>query len=130
MTAFRTIDPDTGDYVLQDGLFVQDSYLSTPVFLRLFSHRGTYIDDETYGSRLHELERAKSPESAARLAPSIVLEALQPLIDDGLASSVEVTAETEIRAIDGSSRRGCAIHVVVYDSGDRPYEYDVWQEVS
>ena len=126
---WTTIDPSTGDYVKTSGSFERSDALTTPIWLRLFSRRGSYIDDDQYGSRLHELYRTKSPETAAKLAPDMVREALQPLVDDGLIATLEVTAEPEISAEDGTTRRGVGIEAAIHDSGDRPYRFHVWQEV-
>ncbi len=139
---WTTIDPATGDYVMEVlpyarggvpegefGVFERTDSLATPVFLRLFSQRGSFVDDREFGSRLHELYRMKSPSSAAKLVPDMVREALQPLIDDGLVVRVDTTAEPEITTEDGVTRRGVGFEVVVYDSGDRPYRFRAWQEV-
>lgn len=140
---WTTVDPATGDYVMEVlpdsrggvpdgdnyGSFERTDSLETPVYLRLFSKRGFYIGDDEFGSRLHELYQRKSPTTAAKEAPDMVQEALQPLVDDGLIASLSVTAEPEIVTEDGSRRSGVAIYVDITDSNDRPYRYRVWQEV-
>ncbi len=90
-----------------------DKDLQTAVIISLFANRLAEPDDDidgddrqgwwgdTYatvngsriGSRLWELRRSKQLQSVANLAKQYCLEALQWLIDDQVASSVEVEAE-------------------------------------
>lgn len=123
------IDPATQDLAFTNGRFEHEDDLLTPLFIRLNSWRGSYIDDPEFGSRLYELLSEKSPATAAKKAPDMVREALQPMLDDGRLSKLEVTAETEIRTSGGLTRRGVGIHVVAYEGDERPYRFTVWQEV-
>ena len=67
------IDPETQDYVLEDGHLVRDDGLQGVVYLALFTERGSYPDDPEFGSRLHLLRRRKNPARAALDAPEMVI---------------------------------------------------------
>lgn len=67
--------------------------LLNAVYLRIMTPRGTYWDDETFGSRLHLLRREKDLSNRSVRAKEYVAEALQPLLDDGRADAVETLTE-------------------------------------
>lgn len=93
MDAF--INPLSGDYELLDGRRVMDAAqgLANAVFLRLMTPLGSYWADADLGSRLHELQREKDVARVAKLAKQYAEDALQPLIDDGRATAVEVATQ-------------------------------------
>lgn len=80
------LDHTTGDYT---GERCND--LHNAVFLRLQIRLGTYWANPAMGSRLHELERAKDTHQTRVLAQQYAEQALQPLIDDGRATAIDVT---------------------------------------
>jgi len=80
------IDPITRDY---SGQFTDT--LSNAVYLRLETPLGSYWADPTLGSRLHELAREKDLSRVAKLAQQYAEQALQPLLNDGRAQSINVT---------------------------------------
>lgn len=88
------IDPVTADYVVQAGIPVRDpaNGLANAVYLRLTTPLGSYWADPTLGSRLHELRRYKDVPRAAVLAKQYAEQALQPILDDGRASAIDVQA--------------------------------------
>lgn len=99
----------------RDGNYLTDSGLETAVVLSLFTDRqadeGDEIPDgsevrrgfwadkyleaegDKSGSRLWLLDRSKTTQDPANLAIQYAKEALQWMIDDGLAGSIEVTGE-------------------------------------
>jgi phage gp46-like protein len=83
----RALNPLTGDY---SGEVID--HLGNAVYLRLMTPLGSYWADKTLGSRLHELARAKDVERVRVLAKQYSEQALQPLIDDGRADTIEVVA--------------------------------------
>lgn len=87
--------PLLGDYRLLDGRLVRDTVegLANAVYLRLMTPLGSYWADATLGSRLHELQREKDLARVAKLAQQYAEDALQPIIDDGRAASVEVITQ-------------------------------------
>jgi len=89
------INPLSGDYELLDGRRVMDAAqgLANAVFLRLMTPLGSYWADADLGSRLHELQREKDVARVAKLAKQYAEDALQPLIDDGRATAVEVATQ-------------------------------------
>jgi phage gp46-like protein len=81
------------------------------------------IDNDRIGSRLWLLSRAKLTQETANRAREYALEALQWLIDDGVASRVEVEAERQ-------GQQTLALAVRIYKSdGTVPTDVrftDVW----
>ncbi|AZL61660.1 phage GP46 family protein [Enterobacter asburiae] len=82
------IDPTTGDYTGDSS----DS-LANAVYLRLMTPLGSWWADPTLGSLLHTLRREKDVSRVQKLAVQYSQQALQPIIDDGRAQSISVTAE-------------------------------------
>jgi phage gp46-like protein len=89
------INPVTGDYELLDGAFTRDpgNGLANAVYIRLMTPLGSYWGDAALGSRLHELQREKDLLRVSVLAKQYSEQALQPIIDDGRARSIDVTVE-------------------------------------
>jgi len=117
------IDPSTGDYRHDDdGAFIRDSGLQTAVYMLLTTERGSSIDDPTFGSRIHTLRRHKSPARAALELPDMVAEAMAPALEDGRVS--RVTTEASVR-----DRHTVEAVITVYDSGDTPYQFTLYQPV-
>lgn len=69
-----------GDYEVSGGRLVRDYTVSSRCRMRLSARRGQWAYDPDFGSRLHEV---KAIREARRMALPIVVEALQPLIDEG-----------------------------------------------
>ncbi|EFX7053237.1 hypothetical protein BM640_001258 [Shigella sonnei] len=82
------IDTITGDYngTRTDGL-------ANAVYIRLTTPLGSWWADKTVGSLLHTLQREKDRSRVYTLAKQYSEQALQPLIDDGRAESIRVSAE-------------------------------------
>lgn len=93
MDAF--IDPVTRDYVLEAGTPLRDPAqgLANAVYLRLMTPLKSYWPDETFGSRLHELQREKDLARVALLARQYAEQALAPILLDGRATAIVITAE-------------------------------------
>lgn len=83
----RALNPMTGDY---SGEVID--HLGNAVYLRLMTPLGSWWADPALGSRLHELAREKDVERVRVLARQYSRQALQPLLDDGRADSVDVVA--------------------------------------
>lgn len=83
----RALNPTTGDY---SGDLID--HLGNAVYLRLMTPLGSWWGDPALGSRLHELRREKDVARVRVLARQYSLQALQPLIDDGRADSIDVVA--------------------------------------
>ena len=95
MDAF--IDPATGDYSVAAGSASRDPMggVANAVYLRLMTPLGSYWADPLIGSRLHELQREKDKSRVATLAVQYAEVALKPILDDGDASDIQVTADRE-----------------------------------
>ena len=89
------IDPRIGDYTLAAGAARRDPAggLANAVYLRLMTPLGTYWADATLGSRLHEIQREKDLARVAVLAKQYAEQALDPILEDGRAQSIEVSTE-------------------------------------
>lgn len=66
--------------------------LAHAVWLRLDTPLGSWWADPTIGSELYKLQRAKDVSNPRKLAVQYAEIALQPLLDDGRARSITVTA--------------------------------------
>ncbi len=89
MGEFR-IDPETHDYEMDVvGLMVTTNSLEQPAYIRLRAHFEGWLYDPSLGSELYK----SNDKAAGRTQEEIVRRAeyaLQPLIDDGRASSITV----------------------------------------
>ncbi|MBA6130779.1 phage GP46 family protein [Pseudomonas juntendi] len=85
-----SINPTTGDLTGQ-----RITTLANAVYLRLMTPLGSYWADPALGSRLHELQREKDRPRVGTLAIQYAQQALNGLVEDGRATSVEVTAEQQ-----------------------------------
>ncbi len=94
---FALIIDDSGmaalDVDQQAGSIINNIYLSLTV------KRGSFFANPEFGSRLHLLKRAKNTVRTEMLARDYCLEALQWLLDNGRATSIEVFTERD-RAVD------------------------------
>lgn len=86
----QRIDPTTADY---DGSLIR--HLGNAVYLRLMTPLGAYWHNPKFGSRLHELQREKNLARVQVLAVQYAQQALQPLLDDGRATAIDVQATRE-----------------------------------
>lgn len=99
MDAF--INPLTGDYLVdvdRPGQLARDpaNGLMNAAYLRLMTPLGGWFGDAALGSRLYELAREKDVARVERLAQQYAAAALEPLLTDGRARSIDVrTQRTE-----------------------------------
>lgn len=82
----RQLDPATGDYTGTATLGLENA-----VWIRLATPQGSWLFDRTLGSRLHELP-PKDTERVRSLAEQYAWQALSPLLKDGRATAITVTA--------------------------------------
>ncbi|MHC8308198.1 tail fiber assembly protein [Pseudomonas sp. GT1P32] len=82
------INPTTGDLTGQ-----RINTLANAVYIRLVTPLGTWLADPTLGSRLHELRREKDRPRVGILAKQYAKQALQPLLNDGRARKISISAE-------------------------------------
>lgn len=81
------LNPTTGDYT-----GTTTTTLANAVYLRLMTPLGSYWAAPSLGSKLHLLAREKDVARVHKLAQQYAAEALQPIVDDGRASAVSVSA--------------------------------------
>lgn len=103
----KGIDPYTGEYLL-----TRINHLGNAVYVRLATPLGSWWADTSLGSRLHELAREKDLPRVGILAVQYSEQALRPLIEDGRARSVSVSAE---QPHDGR----CLLRIAVVDATGR-----------
>lgn len=82
------IDTTTGDYT-----GTQAESLENAVYVRLMTPLGSWWADVTLGSLLHTLTREKDISRVYKLAKQYAEQALQPIIDDGRATTITVSTQ-------------------------------------
>lgn len=89
------IDPGTRDFVQVNGSPVATDSLTNPAFYRLRIPRGgwMYAPDDQYGSDFGTVRKRFNGADIAGLV-NIAQQALQPIIDDGRATSVTIIPAT------------------------------------
>jgi phage gp46-like protein len=103
------INPRTRDWEMDaDGFLVSTNSLAQAGYIRLTAHFGEWMHDTTLGSTLFDLN-AKAETTGESEVVRRAERALQPLIDDGRASSVTVKLLE-------STRYGRAIDVTIVDA--------------
>lgn len=104
------INPKTGDYVMVKGTPVETNSLRVPTYFRLKIKRQQwmYAPDSKYGSDFYTLKKVP-PNNAAQVLENVGAAALQPIANDGRASSIEVVA-------DAISRNGAALTATIIDA--------------
>lgn len=106
-----------------------DDGLETAVTILLFTNKGQWWADQyldqPIGSELHKLETAKVTPDTLTDAERYAIEALQPLIDDGVAKTIDVSAE--YTGTHGDVL-GLAITITRPDGTDANYRFnDLWE---
>lgn len=108
------LDPTTADYAIP---WQRIETLANAVYLRLMTPLGSWWAEPSVGSRLHELQREKDLPRVYVLARQYAEQALQPLIIDGRAQSITVTAERD--------RPGwCVLLITVIDNVGREQRFN------
>jgi len=136
--------PERMDVQVSANDLLLDSGLKTAVTLSLFtdqrattlelppgeaSRRGWWgdalaeIDGDKYGSKLWLLSREKQTQEVAERAKEYCLEALQWLIDDGIAAAITISTDISVRGI-----LGIEIEIRRPSGDSSTFEFDyVWQ---
>ena len=70
----------------EKGRLVEDNTPASRVIVRLRARRGEYLRDPNFGSRLHLIKTIR--DAKANLFPYLI-EAEQPLIDEGVITTIE-----------------------------------------
>ena len=86
------IDPSTGDYIIQNGVPVPSSSLDYPAYYRVKTPRlqWLYAPDTKYGSDFNTIQKNLTTKPPV-LIENVAARALQPMVDDGRATNVDVT---------------------------------------
>lgn len=93
------MDPATRDYQIDGGSPVVDTSLKMPIYFRTMipRTRWMYAPNPKYGSDFWAY-RDRLSQSSGAIAEAIETRALQPLIEDGRAVSIDVAVDTVERA--------------------------------
>lgn len=126
------IDPVTRDYGLADGLAGElrrdpAGGLANAVYLRLITPLGGWFAAPEVGSRLHELVREKDLVRVERLAHQYAADALQPLLDDGRLSQLDIEVE---RGADDSGGGRLALRITGTDGANSNAVFNVFVKVA
>lgn len=117
------LDPETMDYVLTASRDWEpaSSLTAESMLLRVRTERGTWWWDSAFGSTLHELVRSARPNPEQDVVDAIE-SALDPMVDAGEISDLEVAAERTARG-----RVDVAIRCT--DSAHRPLTMTLFVQV-
>lgn len=133
-------DKQRADLVLENGHFKVDDGLETAVSISLFTERRLADDDldpgATYhggwwgdtftgdkiGSRLWKLRNKVATEANVALAKTYMLEALQWMIDDAVASRIEVTTSR------GTTVQDLRFTINIYSPGEASPWSRTWEK--
>jgi len=112
------INPSTRDYepsTAPVGSLKRDpaNGLANAAYLRLMTPLGQWFGDVTVGSRLHELEREKDTPRVERLALQYSRAALQPLLADGRAKTIEIQT---VRVKDATASGRLLLDIAIVDA--------------
>jgi phage gp46-like protein len=89
----RRLDPRTGDYVDDGrGNWEMTDTAATAILHQLRGHKAKWVLDPDVGSRLHELDRAKSTVKTPAVIEDMFRAALAPLVAEGRIDVPEVRA--------------------------------------
>lgn len=91
MASLNTVDPKTGDYILEGGSPQETNSLAIPAYVRWKVKRNTwmYAPNDQYGSDFHTLNKLKRS-SDATLFENVGARALAPIVEDGRADNIDV----------------------------------------
>ncbi len=92
----RLIDPKTGDYYSDQRV---GNSLQNAVYVRLETPLGTYWADPKLGSLLHTLQREKNVSRVRLQGIQYAEEALEPILIEQRANSIEVDAIQDERGL-------------------------------
>lgn len=84
----RLIDPNTGDYAENNEMI---DTLQNAVYISLITPLGSYFANPSLGSLLHTLTREKDLKPVGLKAKQYATEALQHIIDDGRAKTIDIS---------------------------------------
>lgn len=107
------IDPNSGDYVMESGSPTDSNDLKYPAYNRLKVQRGQwlYAPNDQYGSDYYLVKKRFNGSSLGNLR-DIGERALQPIVDDKRAISVQVNYDSQPQ----QSRNNSALTVILIDA--------------
>ncbi len=111
-----SINPQTGDYIMQGGAPIETPSLQIPAYIRLKVKRNNwlYAPNSDYGSDFFLLKKKQAGLDASTIE-TVAERALQPIVEDGRANSI--TVETQ-----DTSRSGIEMKTTIVDAKGEPEE--------
>lgn len=87
-----SLNPATGDYIMEDGAPVNTASLTIPAYIRLKTpNKGwMYAPDDRFGSKFHLQKKRRTTQDPSAIE-AIAEEALTPLVEDLRADSIEIS---------------------------------------
>lgn len=103
------INPDNGDYLQENGRPVNTNSLKLPAYYRLKIRRKNwqYAPDDKYGADFFKI--VKNTNQTPSQVETVGARALQPMVDDGRALTIDVTTVQ-------TSRHGISIKTAITDA--------------
>ncbi len=104
------VNPTSGDYVLVNGSPKETDSLKMAAYFRMRVRRDQwlYAPNNKYGSKFHELKRNQI-QNGPTFIEAVAEDALQPIVDDGRATEIEITGSF-------TARNNAALEVAITDS--------------
>jgi phage gp46-like protein len=94
-----SIDPKTGDWVIEKGSPIETDSLLVPAYYDLKIQKGKWLyATAKEGSEFHTIKKNPTV-GGKKIMENIGEKALQVMLDDGRASSITVTAEAPARGV-------------------------------
>jgi len=108
-----------------DMTYDKESSIMNNIYLSLMIDKGSFFQDQDFGSRLYLLKRSKNVAETARLARDYCHEALQWMIETGKAIKFEIN--TELEKLTGTDR--LKIHIIATESNGNQVEFSTFKEI-
>lgn len=105
------MDPSRRDYIMSGGSPTETSSLRVAAYIRLRAPRGAwmYAPDQSYGSDLRKINRRSTTTTENREVETASARALQPIANDGRASTISVSTVAR-------DRNGVSLDVEIADA--------------
>lgn len=119
MSSYISIDPSTGDWLVEGGDFKTTDSLQVPAYNLLKCPVGAWMHapTNTYGSRLNEIKRNLTTKYPVNVEQAAV-NALKPIIDTGRAKRIDIKAEN-------MTRYSVHFSTKIYQSNNKIEEFDL-----
>ncbi|MCD4675336.1 MAG: phage GP46 family protein [Desulfobacula sp.] len=108
-----------------DMTFDKEDSIINNIYLSLMIDKGSFFQDQDFGSRLYLLKRSKNVADTVRLARDYCHEALEWMIETGKAIKFEIN--TQIEKLTGTDR--LKIQIIATESNGNQVEFSTFKEI-